>query len=542
MSFRTLGSRARIPFVAAVCLAPFIVTGSASADDIRVVIWDEQQPSQKEAYPQFLGEYIANYLKQQPGLDVRSVALADPEKGISDEILDNCDVLIWWGHVKNGDVSPKEAMKVVDRINSGKLSMIALHSAHWATPFVMAMHERQKQDAIGRLPKSDQANVRVEWLGDIKRRPPKRDESRSPMIVAIDKGKDGVTRLVMTRPNCCFPAYRNDGKPSTIKTLAPKHPIAKGIPASFKLPHTEMYDEPFHVPEPDEVIFEERWELGERFRSGAVWQVGKGKVFYFRPGHETHSVFTQPEPMQIVENAVRWLGNRKTFAPKQSRLPVAPPEDAIVLFDGQADHGFMSMSGEESNWPLEDGVLVSTRGKARTNHLVSRLHFRDADIHVEFQLPPKGSGNSGIYIHGNYELQILNSAGRENLRMEDMGALYGFAKPLANASRKPGEWQVYDIRYRAPRRSSDGQIVEEGTLTAWLNGVRVQNETRFGDPRSKYHPYRHGTTPYLREIWKQQKMTSVGPVFLQDHDNPVRFRNVWVRPLDKQSYVYSPKR
>ncbi len=92
--------------------------------------------------------------------------------------------------------------------------------------------------------------------------------------------------------------------------MLPDHPIAAGIPKSFTLPHTEMYGEPFHVPEPDAVIFEERWELGEHFRSGMVWNVGRGKVFYFRPGHETHSVFSEPVTLQIVENAVRWLGKR----------------------------------------------------------------------------------------------------------------------------------------------------------------------------------------------------------------------------------------
>ncbi|MHC4880422.1 MAG: type 1 glutamine amidotransferase family protein [Planctomycetota bacterium] len=111
-------------------------------DPVRVVIWDEQQPAQKKAYPEFLGEYIAAYLKQQPGISVRSVSIKDRQKGIDAKVLDNCDVLIWWGHVRNGDISVKEAQPIVDRIRDGKLSMIELHSAHWATPFVMAMHER----------------------------------------------------------------------------------------------------------------------------------------------------------------------------------------------------------------------------------------------------------------------------------------------------------------------------------------------------------------------------------------------------------------
>jgi iduronate 2-sulfatase len=246
----------------------------------------------------------------------------------------------------------------------------------------------------------------------------------------------------------------------------------------------------------------------------------------------------------VVKDLLRQLDRRllgdADFKPDQSQLPVAAPADASALFDGEGATRFLSMSGGEIDWPVEDGALVSSRGKGRSNHLVSSLHFRDADIHVEFQLPAKGSGNSGIYIHGNYEFQIINSAGKEKVGQGDMGAVYGFAPPLVNAARPPGEWQVVDIRYRAPRRNSSGNIATAGSITAWLNGKLVQKNTRFGEPRSKYHPYRYGTTPYLQEIWKQQKATSVGPVFLQDHDNPVLFRNVWVRPLDGKATTYAP--
>jgi len=227
------------------------------------------------------------------------------------------------------------------------------------------------------------------------------------------------------------------------------------------------------------------------------------------------------------------------FPPDQSKLPVAPPKGAIVLFDGEDECRFLSMNGTEINWPIEDGALVSTT-RGHKNHIVSKLHFRDAHIHVEFMLPQKKSGNSGVYIHGNYELQIIKSHQKRNLSQQEMGAIYGFAKPLVNAARPPGEWQVYDILYRAPRRNDQGKIVEQGQITAYLNGKKVQEKTRFGEPRSTYHPFRYGTTPYLQEIWKQQKRTMTGPVFLQDHGNPVRFRNVWVRPLDDKAFFYEP--
>ena len=229
---------------------------------------------------------------------------------------------------------------------------------------------------------------------------------------------------------------------------------------------------------------------------------------------------------------------KEPFTPNQSKLPVVAPEDAIVLFDGKGVNLFVGKDGGEVDWAIEDGTLVSSRGTRPANHIASKLHFRDADIHVEFMLPPKGSGNSGVYIHGNYEMQVINSFGKENPGKGDAGAIYGFSKPLVNASRQRGEWQVYDIRYRAPRRDENGEIVEKGSITAWLNGQKVQDNATFGEPRSVYHPYRYHTTPYLQDIWKRQKKTMTGPVFLQDHHSPSRFRNVWVRPRDDRAFLY----
>ena len=100
-----------------------------------------------------------------------------------------------------------------------------------------------------------------------------------------------------------------------------------------------------------------------------------------------------------------------SFPPDQSQLPVEPPKGAIVLFDGNRIIEFVNKAGKAIDWPVEDGSLVSSKGQRRSNHLCSTWHFRDADIHVEFLLPQEGSGNSGIYIHGNYELQIMNSHG-----------------------------------------------------------------------------------------------------------------------------------
>ncbi len=225
------------------------------------------------------------------------------------------------------------------------------------------------------------------------------------------------------------------------------------------------------------------------------------------------------------------------FKPDQSKLPVPPPKGAITLLDENGNHLFLSMAGEKINWQLNDGVVVPTP-KGNKNHIVSKLHFKDADIHVEFMLPEKGPGNSGVYIHGHYEIQILNSFNKEKITQEDAGSLYGFSPPLVNACRKPGEWQVFDIRYRAPRRDESGKIVEKGTVSVWFNGIKVQDGTQFGEPKSPFHPFRYGTTPYLEKIRDRQKKTMTGPVFLQDHGNPVKFRNVWVRPADNQAFMY----
>lgn len=240
--------------------------------------------------------------------------------------------------------------------------------------------------------------------------------------------------------------------------------------------------------------------------------------------------------------ALTALAADPTVPPDQGQLPVPPPKGATTLLDDKGMHSFLSMAGEKIDWPFEGGALVSTSNKKNQNHIVSKLHFRDADIHVEFLLPEKGPGNSGVYIHGNYEIQIFNSFGKAKVTQDDAGAVYGFSAPLENACRKPGEWQVFDIRYRAPRRDAAGAIAEKGTATVWFNGKKVQDGATFGEPKSTFHPFRYGNTPYLDAIRDKQKKTGIGPVFLQDHGNPVKFRNVWVLPSDDKSFVYVPEK
>ena len=296
-------------FVLALSVAAVATVGRAEEKSVRIVVWDERQPKQQQMYENFLGNHIGEYLRKQDRFSVRSVGLDDPQQGLADGLLDDCDVLIWWGHVRQDEISIRTARRIVERIRAGKLSFIVLHSAHWSTPFMVAMEERVKQDALAKLSRAERAKAKVELLGEFDREPPKRDAKLTPSV-SYEKGQDGTALVRIVRPNCCFPEYEAHGKPSKVKTVLPNHPVARGISGEFTLPQTEMYGEPFHVPAPDAVVFEERWEAGQWFRSGMIWSLGKGKVFYFRPGHEDFNVFHQPEPLKIVANAARWLGNQ----------------------------------------------------------------------------------------------------------------------------------------------------------------------------------------------------------------------------------------
>jgi hypothetical protein len=190
------------------------------------------------------------------------------------------------------------------------------------------------------------------------------------------------------------------------------------------------------------------------------------------------------------------------------------------------------MDGGPLDWEVRDGSLVVRTTAGHAQHAVSTVDFRDADIHAEFMVSPQAHGNSGLYIHGLYEMQIYDSAGVEPPTDQDEGGLYRFAKPICNAARPAGEWQVYDVRFIAPRRDASGAITAPGRVTAWLNGQLVQNGLTFTEPRSPYVPYKHGVTAHLRAVEQRLRETGRGPLFLQDHGSPVRFRNVWVRPLD----------
>ena len=225
----------------------------------------------------------------------------------------------------------------------------------------------------------------------------------------------------------------------------------------------------------------------------------------------------------------------------EERPPSAePPPGAVRLFDGHSAPGFVSTQGGAIDWPIEDGALVSTPNGKRSNNLMSRLHFRDAQVHLEFLLPMEGEANSGVYFQGLYEIQILASDKDTQLGVGDMGAIYGLHAPRVNAARGRREWQTLDVRYRTPRRDASGKITEDGTITAWLNGRLIHDRAPIGEQTSDYNPYRYDTTPYVAAIAERQQRTLTGPLMLQDHDSQVRFRNVWILPLDEQGGFYDP--
>lgn len=213
--------------------------------NVRVLCWSELTEP-KEIYPEGISGAIAEYLKTQPGMSVRTASINDSDQGLSNELLDKTDVLIWFGHLKHQDIHFDRVAEVTKRVREGRLGFIAIHSSHWSKIFKTLL------DASG------------------------------------DPG-----------------GWRHDAGEETLRVVAPSHPIAKGI-GDFVIPETEMYNEPLQVPPPKKVIFFGYWKTGEQFRSGMVWTVGEGRVFYFRPGHETHPIYFQPIPRKIIANAVLW--------------------------------------------------------------------------------------------------------------------------------------------------------------------------------------------------------------------------------------------
>jgi trehalose utilization protein len=218
---------------------------------IRVTIWNEgihekTDEAVRKIYPQGMGHPIAEYLRKQPGIaSVRIVQLDDPDQGLSDDILASTDVMTWWGHKAHDKVTDENVTRVHKRVLEG-MGLVPLHSAHYSKVFIRLM---------------------------------------------------GTT---------CFLKWREAGERERFWVVDPAHPVANGLPDMFELEHEEMYGEHFDIPQPDQLVFVSWFQGGEVFRSGCCWHRGQGKVFYFRPGHETYPTYHNEIVLKVIANGVKW--------------------------------------------------------------------------------------------------------------------------------------------------------------------------------------------------------------------------------------------
>ena len=221
---------------------------------INVTVWNEFRHEKRDAevaaiYPDGIHNCLADFLGKEDGLSVKTATLDEPEHGLTDEILNNTDVMLWWAHMCHHEVSDEIAAKVHDRVLRG-MGFIALHSCHFAKPFVKLMG----------------TSCTLKWRTD--------DSERLWVVL-------------------------------------PGHPIAAGIGEYVELKDEEMYGEWFDIPTPDELVFISWFRGGEVFRSGCCWNRGAGKVFYFRPGHEFNPTYHVPQIQRIITNAVKWAAPQR---------------------------------------------------------------------------------------------------------------------------------------------------------------------------------------------------------------------------------------
>lgn len=235
---------------------------------IGVTVWNEfrhekMHPEAAKLYPCGMHAVIERHLNEQEGICARSATLDEAENGLPNEVLNNTDVLIWWGHIAHAEVEDRIVDGVQEMVLNG-MGLICLHSAH-------------------------QSKIFKRMMG-----------------------------------TSCDLNWREAGEKERIWNIEPGHPIADGIGDCFELPHVEMYGERFDIPNPDALIFLSWFEGGEVFRSGCCWERGHGRIFYFRPGHETMPVFYDDNVMKVLLNAVRWAAPR--VYKKHACLNVPPME------------------------------------------------------------------------------------------------------------------------------------------------------------------------------------------------------------------------
>jgi hypothetical protein len=221
-----------------------------------------------------------------------------------------------------------------------------------------------------------------------------------------------------------------------------------------------------------------------------------------------------------------WTPQPKIVTPgdHQSNAFLSAPSDAIVLFDGKDLSAWESAKGGDAKWKVEDGLFTVVKG---TGDIQTKQKFDNFQLHIEWRIPEgitgksQARGNSGVFLQGMYDIQVLDCYNNETYVNGQTGSVYKQTPPLANAMRKPGEWNVYDIIYTAPIFKEDGTYRMPPRVTVIQNGIVLQNNTTI-----------LGTTEYIG--FPQVKAHGAGPIVLQDHGDPsepISFRNVWIREL-----------
>ena len=204
------------------------------------------------------------------------------------------------------------------------------------------------------------------------------------------------------------------------------------------------------------------------------------------------------------------------------------PSDAVVLFDGKDLSQWESARGGPANWPVENGYVSSIRGGG----IHTKQKFPDFQLHLEFAAPspPRGTGqgrgNSGVLINGMYEVQVLDSYQSQTYPDGQCGALYGQTPPLVNACKPPGEWQTYDIIFESPRWDADQKLIKKANVTVIQNGVVLHHKREYLGATDGIGGVPHTSLGNYNKVHGPEVM-----IELQDHANPVRYRNIWVRPL-----------
>ncbi|MBI4880889.1 MAG: ThuA domain-containing protein [Planctomycetes bacterium] len=358
---------------------------------------------------------------------------------------------------------------------------------------------------------------------------PLSEEERGQFFSWIRKGGAlvGVHSATDTWPE--VPEYgaliggRFDGHPWTqevgVRVEDRAHPATRHLEERFTIAdeiyqHRDFFRHPLRVLlslDPDSVDSARGNRQDRDYALAWCSDHGEGRVFYTALGHR-EELFSDERFTQHLLGAIEWAINGPDYSPP-------PPQGAVVLIGNGGLSAWQDEAGGEALWRLEDGELEVVPG---AGSILTREAFGDCLLHVEFMTPPspegaagQGRGNSGVYLQGHYEVQVLDSYGLEP-GPDDCGAIYGVRAPSLNASRPPLRWQAYDIRFRAPRNASSGEKAANARLSVWHNGICIQEDVDVP-----------GSTRAAQDTPEGAR----GPLLLQDHGAPVRYRNVWLAPL-----------